>query len=887
MSNCEQSAASLIEAERFRAALCRAPVVLFTQDAELRYTWVYNSPFASAADLLGKTDDDLLPPSSAAALKEVKMAVLRSGVGMRREVRLELPVGVKHYDVTVEPIRDPEGRTTGVACTALDITDRVEAEAARRDGEERLRLAQEAAGIGIHDYNPATGQIRWDARVRELWGVGPDEPVTFDLFLAGLHPDDRGPTQAAVDRALDPAGDRHYHAEYRVVSRRDGVERWVVATGNTTFIDGKAVRLVGTVHDVTAQKRAEAALRASEERFRLAADAVNGIIYDYDPQSGRVERTRGLSEVLGYRPDDVPPTAEWWWDQIHPDDRSALGRLAATAVPDRTAAGYRVRHQDGRWLHVEERAVTLRDAAGEPVRVVGCTVDVTDRERAEAALRASEERFRSLANATPAIIWTADPAGRITFHNQRWLDYTGIDPAENVQDWPRLVLHPDDYQRCTAAWQAALRAGTDYEIEVRNRRRDGAYRWFLTRATPIRDAAGRVVEWYGSTTDIHDRKVAEEVLRDADRKKDEFLATLAHELRNPLAPIRNAVQVLTAKVMADPALARVGEMIDRQVRVMARLLDDLLDVSRITRGKLELRRGRVELAAVVASAVETSRPLLDAAGHELTVDLPAEPVVLDADPVRLAQVFANLLNNAAKYTDRGGHIRLAAVLSQGGVTVGVSDDGIGIAPDMLPRLFEIFSQADPALERAQGGLGIGLSLVRGLVELHGGTVEARSAGPGRGSTFTVRLPSVVRAAPRPSAKVTQPGGRSKCRLLIADDLRDNADSTTLLLQLRGHEVRTAYDGEQALAVAAEFRPDVVLLDLGMPKLSGFEVCRRIRQQPWGRRMYLVAVTGWGQEDDRRRTAEAGFDRHLVKPVEPAELDELLVDLAAHPRDFTG
>jgi PAS domain S-box-containing protein len=752
----ERPTANPEDLNRFRAALSAAPVTLFTQDLELRYTAVHNPVFSNSDRILGRTDADFLPDPGAALLTGIKAEVLATGIGLRREVRLETPVGVKFYDLTLEPTRDEGGRVNGIAGTALDVTERVEAEAARRNGEESLRLAQENAGIGIHDYDPVSGKIHWDSRVRSFWGVSPDEEVTFDLFLAGLHPEDRAPTLEAVDRAFDPAGNGRYYAEYRVVNLRDGIERWVAATGNVTFLEGKPIRLVGTVHDVTARKGAEEALRASEERFRLAADAVNGIIYDYDPKTGHVERTRGLAEVLGYRPEEVPAKAEWWWEQMHPDDRPDYGRIAEKEIPDRSTNVYRVRHKDGRWLHVEDRAVLLRGPDGSPLRMVGCTVDVTDRKRAEAALR------------------------------------------------------------------------------------------------------------------------------EADRRKDEFLATLAHELRNPLAPIRNAVEILMARAQADPKLVWARELIDRQVRVMARLLDDLLDVSRITRDKLELRKEKVLLAEVVASAVETSRPLIDAAGHALALELPDEPVVLDADPVRLAQVLSNLLNNAAKYTDPGGHIRLTAERSGDHVQVSVADDGIGIAPEMLPRLFEIFSQAEPSHERTQGGLGIGLSLVRGLVELHGGTIRVHSEGPGRGSVFTVRLPGLAAAPAKPPPAIAAPPAAPQFRLLIADDLADSADSLAMLMELMGHEVRTAYNGEEAVALAAEFRPHVALIDLGMPKLTGIEVCRRIRREPWGGQVRLVAVTGWGQDADRKRTHDAGFDHHLTKPVDPADMERLLTTLTPAP-----
>jgi PAS domain S-box-containing protein len=370
-------------------------------------------------------------------------------------------------------------------------------------------------------------------------------------------------------------------------------------------------------------------------------------------------------------------------------------------------------------------------------------------------------------------------------------------------------------------------------------------------------------------------------LLEADRRKDEFLATLAHELRNPLAPIRNALEIMRLAEDDGQAVGDARGLMERQLGQMVRLIDDMLDVSRITRGKLQLRRERIELAAVVNNAVETSRPLIEAAGHELSVILPPGPVHLDADPTRLAQVFANLLNNAAKFTNPGGRICLTAERQGGDVVVSVRDNGIGIPADRLPRLFEIFSQVAPALERSRGGLGIGLSLVKGLVEMHGGSVEGRSGGSGRGSEFLVRLPVSAEAPADGPARPGDPEGPAapaRCRILVVDDLRDAADTLALLLQMRGHDVRAARDGLEAVAAAEAFLPEVVLLDIGLPKLNGYQAARRIRQQPWGRGMTLVALTGWGQEEDKRRASEAGFDHHLTKPVDPAALEELLAEL---------
>jgi len=369
-------------------------------------------------------------------------------------------------------------------------------------------------------------------------------------------------------------------------------------------------------------------------------------------------------------------------------------------------------------------------------------------------------------------------------------------------------------------------------------------------------------------------------LREVGRRKDEFIATLAHELRNPLAPVRNAVQLLWLEEEMAPPARQARDIITRQVRMLSRLIDDLMDVSRISQGRIELRRERVDLARVIELAVESSRPSILESGHALALRLPETPIALDADPIRLSQVLINLLTNAAKYTDRGGRIDLAVEVDDAEVRIAVSDNGIGIPANELPNIFAMFAQVQGALDRSRGGLGIGLSLVKHLVELHGGRVEAQSAGVGRGSAFFVTLPALA-AQPATTSLVAEAAAvpaSGPMRILVVDDHKDGAESMSALLRLQGHEVRMANDGEAALAAAEAFRPDVMLLDIGLPLLSGYEVCRRLREQPWGRQITVFALTGWGDADAIKKGEAAGFDRHLVKPVEYAVLVGILASL---------
>jgi signal transduction histidine kinase len=432
----------------------------------------------------------------------------------------------------------------------------------------------------------------------------------------------------------------------------------------------------------------------------------------------------------------------------------------------------------------------------------------------------------------------------------------------------------------------ALQDGKEYNgEEILVERPDGSRCTVLAHANPFHDDAGRLCGAVNVLVDITDRKQAEEALRESDQRKSEFLALLAHELRNPLAPLRNGLQIMRLADYERSAVEQARAVMERQLGHMVRLIDDLLDLSRITKGKIELRKERIDLSAAVRDAVETSRPIIEESGHQLSLALPSKPIYVDADRTRLAQVFANLLNNSTRFTEHGGHIALLAEQQGSDAVVKVRDNGIGIPSDVLPRIFEMFAQEDRSLERSRGGLGIGLSLVRGLTEMHGGRVEAYSEGRGKGSEFVVRLPvalSAVRETRREGKEEDGALHTPPYRILIVDDNEDSALSLALMLQIMGHDTRTAHDGLAALAAAEEFRPEVVLLDIGLPRLNGYDVCRRLRGSAWGLKMVIIALTGWGQEDDKRRSKEAGFNFHMVKPIDPADLEKLLAGLLLTP-----
>lgn len=789
---------------RLAAIVNHSPAVIFLKDRHGRYL-LTNRRFEEIAraggiegPYLGRSDADLLPPALAARFRADDLEVMESRQVKIYEETEEFGGAIRTGLTTKFPLFNETGEVYAVCGINLDITDRVKAETALKQSEERLRLALEAGRMGVWDWHLHTNEIKWSDNLEPVHGLPPGTfGGTFAAFQELIHPEDRPFVNQTITRTLEERSS--YDIEFRNLWP-DGSVHWMAGKGKV-FLgeDGEPVRMIGIGMDVTERKRAE-----QDTRFLADASATLAALVDYGSTLQKVARLA------------VPTFADW----CSVDMLDESGGLHRVAVAHADPSKVELAHE----LH--------RRFPPDP--------------------------------AAPQGVWNILRTGR-----------SELVPEISDDLLAASVADADLLQIIRAL---GLRSYMGVPLSVRGKvlgvvtfiAAESGRRYDATNLASAEDLAHR------AAVAIENARLYQEV-READRKKDEFLAILGHELRNPLAPISNALHILKLPRANGQLLEQAREMMERQVQHMVRLVDDLLDVSRIVRGKVELRREPIDLAAVVARAVETAQPLIDAEGHELTVTLPPEPLLVSGDLVRLAQVVGNLLNNSARYTDRGGKIEIEGRRAGDRAMLIVRDTGIGIAPEILPRIWDLFVQADRRMKHAQGGMGIGLALVKGLVELHGGTVEARSGGKGKGSEFVVNLPLVthgqVEGTPRPEEDPAARGVSQ--RVLIVDDNIDAAESLAMILRLSGHQAQVAHDGTTALKLAETDPPAVAFLDIGMPGMDGYELARRFKVNPALQNVYLVALTGWGQEEDRRRTREAGFDAHEVKPVSFEALQKLM------------
>jgi len=789
---------------------------------------------------------------------------------------------VEAYDWRIERVSLPDGRP-GVVCYFYDLSERQRWLARLTESESFYRQTLESIPGMVFTSTPAGA---WDY-VSQAWlnFTGAAAAAHHgDGWLDLLHAEDRPRALASWRAAVESRGECDLEVRVR---RADGAHEWFKLSGRgIRNAAGDVARWFGTAMNVDDLKQVEGALEARSRELQTLADNTPDILSRFDTElrhrfvNVAVEKATGRKreEFIGKTNREMGmPTA-----QSDASD-AAVRRVFDTGQPTSIAF---TSEGSGEPRHYTARLVPERGPDGLVQYVLGVTHDVTEQTRAEEQRRLGEERLRMALSAAGAGAWDWQlSTGEMTLSPENDELY-GFGPAAGsttYAEWEARI-HPDDRARAHAAVRDAVERRTpEFRAEFRVvHPHDGTIRWLLGCGQVEFDASEKPVRMGGINLDITDRKRFEEALSESDKRKDEFLATLAHELRNPLAPLRTGLEVARLSPVGSAA-DKAREMMERQLRHMVRLIDDLMDVSRVSRGKIELRKERVAMSVIVRDAVEASRTLIDAGGHALVVELPSEPIWINGDLTRLAQVVSNLLNNAAKYTRPGGRIALTARVEADRAVVEVSDSGAGISADDLPKVFDLFAQVHRTVERAQGGLGIGLSLVKTLVALHGGSVTAESAGVGHGSRFTVRLPlHSADAQPgdgtgRVEKNMAQQQGR---RILVVDDNVDGADMLATLLELSGHETATAYSGTEALSAAHALRPEVAFLDIGLPGMDGYELARRLRSAPEHGQAVLVALTGWGGEDDKRRSAEAGFDYHLTKPVDAAEVKALLAGLPA-------
>ena len=832
------------------------------------------------------------------------------------------------------PVRDESGTLAYVAGMAEDIT----ADRAARDelaySEKRFRLAARAAQGMVYEWDKPSNRVWRSEGLHALLGFDPDEAAaTTAWWRERVAPEDLERISVSFEHLVQ-AGEDLFESEYRIQHRNgqwiDVWERAYVERDD----EGNVCRAIGHVIDVTERKRALAAMAASEERYRVAADALQGVVYDWDVGTDGVVRSDGLEALLGFKPDEVPANVGWWRARMHPDDeRRVLAQIAhaAGAGERRVESEFRIRHRDGHWVWVLDRSWLQVDARGRLTRVVGSAMDITDRRRSEAALSAladagrllgqqldAESACRTLVAAVVprladiAAVWLPRHA-KAALMVVRHVDPTRESEATDLarREFPlshegsaldralhgevvlleHIANDPDaasDALQLAASAHLGVRSALLLPLTARGETlgvlamalagsEEHTGRHYGARDLPIATELARRGALAIDNAQLHETtQRALTQLQVQDRRKTEFLSMLAHELRNPLTPIRNAAEVLGALAHGQPQYQQIAGVLRRQTHKMARLVDDLLDMARITHGKVKLERINVDLIEVVNQAADTLRQQAAARQQTITIKAPTGPVWVNGDALRLEQVLINLLSNACKFGDHGDALEVTLDANDHEAILCVRDHGTGIAPALLPHVFDLFTQDERTPDRKHGGLGIGLALARSLVEMHGGQIDAQSDGANTGATFVVRLP-VVKApnVQRVSATVAAATSTTPVRVLIAEDNADAADTLALLLRGVGYTVQVARSGPEAVALATEFRPQVVLLDIGLPGMDGFQVAARLRLAKATAHVLIAAVSGYGDADSKRKAHAVGIDEYFVKPLDTFALLRLL------------
>jgi PAS domain S-box-containing protein len=928
------------QSEWLRITLASIGDAVITTDGEGRVTFMNAVAQAltgwSQADALGQLLQDVFPIVHESTRQPVENPALRAlqvgtVIRLANHTILLARDGREHpVDDSAAPIRDESGAMVGAVLVFRDVSERKRTELAR----SHLAAIVESSDDAIISKTLQGIILSWNKGAERLFGYTAREAIGQPITML-LPPERQSEEQGILARVV--RGERIEHFETVRISKdgrridisltispirdasntivgaskvaRDISRRKALETRDRFLVElDDAVRQLSDAQAITetaarslgehlaVNRCAYATVEANEDTFDLSGNYTNGVEsivgrYTFSQFGEACLRLMRAGEPYVVADADSDP-------RISAAERPSYARTAIRAV-----ICVPIRKQGRFVAAMAVHTLTPRVWTQEEVELVQRVADRSwesiERARLTVELRESEQRFRALANSIANLAWMARPDGWIYWYNDQWYSYTGTTPAD-MDGWGWERVHdPAMLPTVKERWQRSIETGTRFEMVFPLRGADGTFRRFLTRVNPVRDSRGDVIQWFGTNTDVEDERRAtdankdlrerervarqeaellREVAESANRAKDEFLAMLGHELRNPLSPILTALQLMKLRGSDDSERERT--VIERQVSHLTRLVDDLLDVSRIARGKVELKKEIVEIAEVVAKAIEIASPLLEQRTHALDVEVPRKGLPVRGDSMRLSQVISNLVTNAAKYTPPGGRITITANEEDREVVVRVRDTGMGIAADMLPRVFDLFVQERQSIERSQGGLGLGLTIVRNLVERHGGSVSAHSDGPRTGSEFVVRLPKADVMAPdgpagEPVPILAKSPTAGSLKILVVDDSVDGADMLAAALAAKGYDARVANDAPSALRIAADFSPAVAFLDIGLPVMDGYELAARLRDLPGLRQTRFIALTGYGQESDRNRTRAAGFEHHLVKPVDLTVIERVI------------
>ncbi|HEY8558827.1 MAG TPA: PAS domain-containing protein [Pyrinomonadaceae bacterium] len=829
------------------------------------------------------------------------------------EYRLIKPDGALRWVVARGRIlRDERGEACQLPGVVIDITDRKKSEEALRKSEQRLKFALDAGQLGSYELVLATGEMTCSERCLANFGLPADAEFPFEEFLSMIVPEDRERVRRAIEEAI--ANRTEYEIEYRI-TRGDGAPAWIFARGRGLYDErGSPLAMNGVTLDITGRKQTQERLQTSDERFRLVTRATNDAIWDWNLQTDEAWWNDGVGTLFGYAPGEVGKTSAWWYENIHPEDRERVVSGIHAVIDnggEKWSDEYRFRCADGGYKYVFDRGFAIQ-ADGKPVRMLGAMQDVTARRAAEEALIQSQERLQLVLDSSALGLWYCD----LPFDVLNWSELTKNhfwlppDAVVTIDDFYRL-MHPEDREKTRFAIDKSIENRTHYDVEYRTvNPSDGRVKWIRAIGRGFYDKNNNPYRFDGITIDISDEKqieverehllVSEKNARreaeNANRLKDDFLATLSHELRTPLSSILGWARMLKEREISEAQTRRAIDTIERNARAQAQLIDDILDVSRIVSGKLRLHVKPVDLASIIETAIEAVRPAADAKNIRLQRVLNSGAMI-SGDADRLQQIIWNLLSNAIKFTPKDGRVQVRLERVNSHVELTVADNGQGIDAETLPFIFERFRQSDSSTTRQHGGLGLGLAIVRHLVELHGGTVRAASRGLGQGAVFTVHFPIIPvlsenvssgdtgeldPAATAPAEPVFGcPPELNDLRILLVDDEPDTRDLLAFVFRRCEALVTEAASVAEALAALEAGQFDVLVSDIGMPERDGYELIKNVRALPPARggRIPAVALTAYARFEDRLKALSAGFQMHVPKPVEPAELLTIVAGLA--------